>query len=247
MARSPPSIARPSSIRNHRGLPSAVARSSTTKRTTTARSQNSILRSGSIPTYATAYSDRGYAYYRKGDLDQALNDVNEAFKHGSIAASTYNHRALVLHAKREYDEAIADLTEAIRLDPELFAYPSAIVVAPITQKRSSTGRSWTSTNQSGSIRQIPSPIGTGRSVTRTNARGTGHSPIGARRCSSILAIRMRSRRFAAWSRRRPHRGRGRPALHSSSAMPITSTAAVWRIRSTTPAISLMSCARSVSR
>jgi tetratricopeptide (TPR) repeat protein len=68
------------------------------------------------PTYDLAYSDRAYAYHRKGDLDQALSDVNDAFKHGK-RSDAYNTRALVQHAKHEYDAAIADFTEAIRLGP----------------------------------------------------------------------------------------------------------------------------------
>jgi Flp pilus assembly protein TadD len=71
------------------------------------------------PSYAYAYSQRAFAYYKTGDLEQALKDVNEAFKHDPRSAGSYNVRGLVQHAKHDYDEALADLTQAIRLEPLL--------------------------------------------------------------------------------------------------------------------------------
>jgi tetratricopeptide (TPR) repeat protein len=76
------------------------------------------------PSYAYAYSQRGFAYYKTGDPDQALKDVNEAFKHDPRSAAAYNTRGLVQHAKHDYDEALADLTQAIRLEPLLSNFDS---------------------------------------------------------------------------------------------------------------------------
>jgi tetratricopeptide (TPR) repeat protein len=70
MARSPPSIERASWSRNHRGLQSAVAEVFNDKKD----NQRAIAEFDSAirldPTYATAYSNRAYAYFRKGDLDR---------------------------------------------------------------------------------------------------------------------------------------------------------------------------------
>jgi len=52
------------------------------------------------PGDAYAYSQRGFAYYRTGDLELALKDVNEALKHDPRAAGAYNTRGLVQHAAR---------------------------------------------------------------------------------------------------------------------------------------------------
>ena len=98
-------------------LSTAAASPGTTKKNTTRRSPISPRPSGSIPTIADAYAERGRAWASKNDDDKAIADYTEAIR---IDPRTrcFQRPWLRWSRKNEYDKAIADYTEAIRLDPK---------------------------------------------------------------------------------------------------------------------------------
>ena len=53
--------------------------------------------SPSNPEYAEAYSNRGIAYYRKGDLDQAIADYGRAITLDPQHAEAYNNRGIAYY------------------------------------------------------------------------------------------------------------------------------------------------------
>ena len=67
------------------------------------------------PQYARAYNNRGIAYCRKGDYDQAIVDYDKAIKLAPQYATAYNNRGIAYVDKGNYDQAIANLNEAIRV------------------------------------------------------------------------------------------------------------------------------------
>ena len=81
-----------------------------------------MKRSGCRPNYAAAYFNRGLAFRRKGELDHAIADYDQA-----IRLDPREHIRLSIIAaspgstKGEYDHAIADYNQAIRLDPNMAA------------------------------------------------------------------------------------------------------------------------------
>jgi tetratricopeptide (TPR) repeat protein len=64
------------------------------------------------------YSDRAVCWRKRGELEIALGDFNEAIRLDPTSASAYNSRGVVWFEKDDYDKAIADYNEAIRLDPK---------------------------------------------------------------------------------------------------------------------------------
>ena len=76
----------------------------------------------SAPNRVQAYTNRGAAYYDKGDFDRAIADFSEAVKiDANIAhpyfALAYSRRGLAAAEKKDYTQAIADYSEAIKLNP----------------------------------------------------------------------------------------------------------------------------------
>jgi tetratricopeptide (TPR) repeat protein len=69
------------------------------------------------PRDATAYNNRGAAYYRKSQNDSAISDLNEALRLNPKYVEAYNNRGAAYFGKGDYDRAIADFSEAIRFDP----------------------------------------------------------------------------------------------------------------------------------
>jgi tetratricopeptide (TPR) repeat protein len=67
---------------------------------------------------AVTYFDRGLAKQKKGDLDGALADYNQAIKLNSKSAAAYNNRGNVKFTKGDLDGALADFNQAIQLNPE---------------------------------------------------------------------------------------------------------------------------------
>ncbi len=66
---------------------------------------------------AASYDNRGVAWHRKGDLDRAIADYNEALRLNPQFANAFNNRANDWNNKGDLDHAIADYNEAIRLNP----------------------------------------------------------------------------------------------------------------------------------
>lgn len=64
---------------------------------------------------AGPYINRGLAYEKKGDLDSALEDLNQAIKIQPNNVYAYNDRAVVHEKRNEIAEALADYTKAIKI------------------------------------------------------------------------------------------------------------------------------------
>jgi lipoprotein NlpI len=67
---------------------------------------------------AVSHYNRGNGYFRKGDLDRAIADYNEAIRLNPKDFDNFTNRGLVYMHKGDFDRAIADYNEAIRLDPK---------------------------------------------------------------------------------------------------------------------------------
>jgi lipoprotein NlpI len=67
---------------------------------------------------ARGYSNRGNAYYTKGDNDNAIADYSQAIKLNSKDAGAFNNRGRAYLAKGQNDRAIADYSQAIQLNPK---------------------------------------------------------------------------------------------------------------------------------
>jgi tetratricopeptide (TPR) repeat protein len=67
---------------------------------------------------ASAFSNRGIAYKRKGYLDRAIAHYDEAIKTNPKYAIAFINRCAAYNAKGEHDRAIADCNAALRLDPK---------------------------------------------------------------------------------------------------------------------------------
>ncbi|MGH6835049.1 MAG: tetratricopeptide repeat protein, partial [Methylocella sp.] len=70
------------------------------------------------PKLATAYYNRGLAYYDRGDHDRAIADYDAAIRLDPKHVDAYNNRGNAYQAKGDHDRAIADYDAAIGLDPE---------------------------------------------------------------------------------------------------------------------------------
>ncbi len=60
---------------------------------------------------------RAYAYYRKGDLDHAITDSNDAIGLNPRFAIAYLVRGMAYQGKHDLERAAADYDDALRLDP----------------------------------------------------------------------------------------------------------------------------------
>ena len=71
-----------------------------------------------MPTLASAFSNRCWAYNTKGDLDAAVADCNEAIRLNPKSQYAFIHRGNAFRRKDEKDRAIADYSEAVRVAPK---------------------------------------------------------------------------------------------------------------------------------
>src|SRR6478736_903308 len=70
------------------------------------------------PYVALAYGLRGGAYQKKGDIDRAIADFNQAIGIDPGQARLYLARGLVYRDKHDRDQAIADFSKAIAIDAQ---------------------------------------------------------------------------------------------------------------------------------
>ncbi len=76
----------------------------------------------SNPNDATAYTNRGVAYGRKGAFDRAIADFTKAIALDPNDATAYTSRGSAYYEKAEFDRAVADFNKAIEINPK-FAPP----------------------------------------------------------------------------------------------------------------------------
>ena len=68
--------------------------------------------------HALTYSNRGWVYLQKNELDRALKDLNEAIRLDPSHATSYAKRANVRLESHEWDKAFLDCLKVIELDPK---------------------------------------------------------------------------------------------------------------------------------
>jgi tetratricopeptide (TPR) repeat protein len=66
---------------------------------------------------AEAYNNRGIAYGKKGQFDQAISDLTKALKINPRYARAYYNRGIAYGKKDQYDQAISDYTKALEINP----------------------------------------------------------------------------------------------------------------------------------
>src|ERR1017187_5838324 len=66
---------------------------------------------------AFTFSNRGVAYYERGEYDRAIQDFEQAIALNPKYALAFNNRCAAYHDKGEYDRAIQDCNQAIKLNP----------------------------------------------------------------------------------------------------------------------------------
>ena len=69
------------------------------------------------PGYASAYNNRGLAYWFKGQYDAAITDYTKSIELNPKSARAHHNRGLVYLDEGQYMAAIADFDRAIQLDP----------------------------------------------------------------------------------------------------------------------------------
>ena len=83
------------------------------------------------PQYPYTYRDRGWAYYKLGQYERAIQDYDEAIRLNSALipqdpytlTRSYSDRGLAYAALGQHERAIQDYDEVIRLDPQdAFSY-----------------------------------------------------------------------------------------------------------------------------
>ena len=70
------------------------------------------------PDLDVAYNNRGNAYAKKGELNNAIRDYNTAIKLKPNDAEAYYNRGNTYNEKGDFDNVINDYTEAIKLKPD---------------------------------------------------------------------------------------------------------------------------------
>ena len=71
-----------------------------------------------IPGSAALHKRRGFAYFRNGEIDRAIEDYSEALRLDPRATETYYSRGRALLDKNAYTEAILDFGQAIARNPK---------------------------------------------------------------------------------------------------------------------------------
>jgi len=66
---------------------------------------------------ATAYRERGTAYYHQNNFDKAIADFSQAIALNAKDAAAYTGRGVSHFKKGDLDDALADLNRAVRLTP----------------------------------------------------------------------------------------------------------------------------------
>jgi Flp pilus assembly protein TadD len=67
---------------------------------------------------AITYNDRGLAKEKKGDLNGAMADTNQAIKLNPKSSAAYDNRGSAKFLKGDLEGAMADFNQAIKLNPK---------------------------------------------------------------------------------------------------------------------------------
>jgi tetratricopeptide (TPR) repeat protein len=70
------------------------------------------------PDYIEAFNVRGFARFRNGDREGALQDYGEAIRLKPDYSEAFNNRGIVRRSKGDLEGAMKDYTDAIRLGPD---------------------------------------------------------------------------------------------------------------------------------
>jgi tetratricopeptide (TPR) repeat protein len=83
-----------------------------------------VIKAGGLSpaSLSIAYGKRGFAYGRKGLVDQAIADETQAIALDPNYVDAYSERAADYSKKRQADHAIADFTHVLALNPSAMAY-----------------------------------------------------------------------------------------------------------------------------
>jgi tetratricopeptide (TPR) repeat protein len=68
---------------------------------------------------AKSYFDRGLAYYKTGQYDEAISEYTKVIEINPKVAEAYGNRGLAYGRKGQYDLAIADFNKAIEINPKV--------------------------------------------------------------------------------------------------------------------------------
>ena len=71
-----------------------------------------------IPGSAALHKRRGFAYFRNGEIDRAIEDYSEALRLDPRATETYYSRGRALLDKNAYTQAIQDFSQVIARNPK---------------------------------------------------------------------------------------------------------------------------------
>ena len=63
------------------------------------------------------YYNRGFAFLKTGEFDNAITDLTEAIRRDPQRVENYGGRGMAYQKKGAFDEAIADFSEVVRLRP----------------------------------------------------------------------------------------------------------------------------------
>ena len=69
------------------------------------------------PNDPLAYNNRGLAYYKKDEAENAIKDFTKTIELNPNYVDAYNNRGLAHYKRAEADDAIEDFTKAIQLNP----------------------------------------------------------------------------------------------------------------------------------
>jgi Flp pilus assembly protein TadD len=70
------------------------------------------------PSNASAYNNRGIAYWEIGELGLALEDLGEAIRHAGADALPAKHRAMLRREMGDLPGALADFDQAVAIGPD---------------------------------------------------------------------------------------------------------------------------------
>ncbi len=68
---------------------------------------------------AQYYLEQGEEHVKRGNLDQAITDFNQALEIYPSYAVAYNNRGNAYYGKGQYDQAITDYNRALEINPKL--------------------------------------------------------------------------------------------------------------------------------